>query len=102
MGRVKDIYWHHDMRAGDEFVGRCAAMLNLMNGEFASSPAFFKGTVDRDKVQSAINDVFPHFAGCEMGPILEHCLASMVCHADKILNLPPNHVARSTPLLQKT
>ena len=55
MGQVKDIYFHH-MDGGDEFVGRCAAMLNMSNGEFATSPAFFDG-IDNAIVKDAIRDV---------------------------------------------
>ena len=36
MGPVKDIYYHQT-QGGDEFVGQCAAMLNMFKGDFACS-----------------------------------------------------------------
>lgn len=100
MGQVKDIYFHQSQGV-DEFVGRCASMLNLMNGEFASSPAFFKDSADSAGIKTAVSQVFPHFDGCDgMGRLLEQCLASLVFHQDKILSLPPNHLARSISLFR--
>ena len=40
MGRVKDMCFHQT-EGGDEFVGGCASMLNLMNEEFATSHPHF-------------------------------------------------------------
>jgi hypothetical protein len=54
MGQVKDIYWHQT-QGGDEFTGCCGCMLNMMNENFASSPAFFDDTVGDDC------KVFPEF-----------------------------------------
>ena len=101
MGKVKDIYFHQT-QGGDEFVGRCAAMLNLMNGEFATSPAFFRFTLDQAKLKSAREKVFPMFNACDgMDRILNYCLASMVHHKEKILALPSNHAARSIVLYKE-
>jgi hypothetical protein len=80
MGQVKDIYFHQ-MQAGDEFTGRCIYLLNIMSGDFATSPAFFKEDTDEDLIASTVADVFPHFqltAG--MGQIIRMCLASLVHH----------------------
>ena len=71
MGQVKDIYFHQT-QGGDEFAGRCASMLNLMNGEFATSPAYFKSTVDESDKKKDIeyHDSQVHWNGLirSMGP----------------------------------
>ena len=97
MGPVKDIYYHQT-QGGDEFVGRCAAMLNMFNGDFACSSAFFEG----DNIQlseladESVKENFPHHHDMDgMKRILHRCLASMIFHRETILQLPPNHVARS-------
>lgn len=97
MGAVKDIYFHQS-QGGDEFVGRCAAMLNMFNGDFASSPAFFDGDDIEmcNLADAAVEENFPHHHAMDgMKRILHRCLASMVYHRETILSLPPNHVARS-------
>jgi hypothetical protein len=97
MGPVKDIYYNQT-QGGDEFVGRCAAMLNMFNGDFACSSAFFEG----DNIQlseladESVKENFPHHHDMDgMKRILHRCLASMIFHRETILQLPPNHVARS-------
>jgi hypothetical protein len=101
MGQVKDIYFHQT-DGGDEFVGRCAAMLNMANGEFASSPAFFHAEADEETLKGAIRDVFPHFYNTEgMERILNRCLASLLHHSDYVLKLPAHHIARSIPLFRQ-
>jgi hypothetical protein len=98
MGQVKDIYFHQS-QGGDEFTGRCAAMLNLMNGEFVTSPAFFKDSISRDAVKKAIDMVFPHHKNCSgIERVLEHCLASMVHHSEKMAGLAATHPAKNMPL----
>ena len=78
MGRVKDIYWHH-MQAGDEFVGRCVSMLNMLGGEFGVSPPHFENGVDASEIHRLRNLAFPHFTKCEgMESILNKALASMI------------------------
>ena len=97
MGPVKDIYYHQT-QGGDEFVGRCAAMLNMFKGDFACSPAFFDGDeVEMSELaDAAVRDNFPHHYEMDgMKRVLHRCLAAMVFHRGTILQLPPNHVARS-------
>jgi hypothetical protein len=102
MGQVKDIYFHQT-DGGDEFVGRCASLLNMVNGDFAISPAFFDADTNDATVTSAIGDVFPHFNNTEgMERILNRCLASLLHHRDFVLNLPANHVARSIPIYRQS
>jgi hypothetical protein len=60
MGQVTDIYWHQT-QGGDEFTGRCGCMLNMMDNNFASSPAFFDDTVGDDWIQSMTGEVFLKF-----------------------------------------
>ncbi len=80
MGQVKDIYFHQ-MQAGDEFTGRWIYLLNMMSGDFATSPAFFKEDTDEDLIASTVADVFPHFQSTAgMGQIIRMCLASLVHH----------------------
>ena len=97
MGPVKDIYYHQT-QGGDEFVGRCASMLNMFKGDFACSPAFFDGDDIHmsELADAAVRDNFPHHHEMDgMKRILHRCLAAMVFHRKTILQLPPNHVARS-------
>jgi hypothetical protein len=102
MGQVKDIYFHQT-DGGDEFVGRCAAMLNMTNGEFATSPAFFQSTIENETIKGAVQDVFPHFYETEgMERILSRCLASLVFHRDHVLKFPASHVARSICLYRQS
>ncbi len=79
MGQVKDIYFHQT-QGGDEFTGRCSTLLNMMNGEFASSPAFFDAEgVDANWMTETIGKVFPNFQSVGgMDHILRISLASLV------------------------
>jgi len=98
LGHVQDVYIFQTQE-GDEFVGRCASMLNMMNGDFASSPAFFRDTLDSDFANEALSVVFPHHHRMDGSKqLLNRCLASMVFHRQRILNLQPNHAARSISL----
>ena len=100
MGQVKDIYFHQ-MQAGDEFTGRCISLLNMMSGEFASSPAFFKEDTEDLLVDHAVKDVFPHFYSIPgMGRILRMCTASLVYHRDAVLAFDSNHIARSISIFR--
>jgi hypothetical protein len=94
MGQVRDIYYHQ-MQAGDEFVGRCVTLLNMMNGDFAASPVFFDESMDQEWIKSMIGKVFPFFTEVHgMQRILQRCLASLIYHQDKVMAFDLNHVAR--------
>jgi hypothetical protein len=94
MGQVKDIYFHQT-QGGDEFVGRCVALLNMMNGDFAVSPAFFEDDVDSVSLENARNDVFPQFRSIAgMDRVLKMCLASLVHHRAEVDAFAPDHIAR--------
>jgi len=104
MGPVKDIYYHQS-KGGDEFVGHCVSMLNMMNGQFGSSPAFFEETVlgASDLMDQAVSEVFPHHHKIDgVKQILNRCLAAMVFHQQAILHLPPNHAARSISIYRQS
>ena len=81
MGQVKDIYFHQ-MQAGDEFAGRCISLLNMMSGDFATSPAFFQEDTEEELISNVVSDDFPHFETSSdgMGRILRMCAASLVYH----------------------
>ena len=58
MGGVKERYLHY-AAAGDQYVGRCAALLNQTDKSFAASPPYFDFTeiedsVERGKVRQAV------------------------------------------------
>jgi hypothetical protein len=95
MGQVRDIYFQQT-QAGDEFVGRCASLLNMTNGDFATTPAFFPADTDDTLLQNMLNDVFPHFTLMDgMERILRMCLASLLHHREKVKLFDPNHIARN-------
>ena len=49
MGGVKDKYLKYEA-AGDQFVGRCATLLDLLSKAFAISPPYFDFSVSKDRV----------------------------------------------------
>ena len=100
MGQVKDVYFHQT-QGGDEFVGRCVSLLNMMSGDFAASPVHFDDSVDADWIKITVGDVFPQFASVDgMEQILHRCLSSLVYHREKVLAFDPNHVARQIPIFR--
>jgi hypothetical protein len=100
MGQVKDIYWHQT-QGGDEFTGRCGCMLNMMDDNFASSPAFFDDTVGDDWIQSMTGEVFPEFLSIPgFDRILRMCLASLIHHQETVMTFEPNHLARNIPIFR--
>ena len=103
MGQVKDIYFDHS-NGGDEFTGRCACLLNMMDLWFSVSPAFFDSDkVDPDEIQDLIDLVFPNFRNIlPMQKILEMCLAALVFFKEVVMELDPNHVGRQIPIFRDT
>ena len=99
MGTVKDIYFDH-AQGGDEFCGRCACLLNMMDESFSMSALFFAEDADQQLIQDTINSTFPHFCKMEgMGRILRRCLASLVDRSKHVAeHLDPNHPIMSIPL----
>jgi hypothetical protein len=73
----------------------------MMNGEFASSPAFFDDGVDENWMTETIGKVFPNFQSVEgMDRILRISLASLVHNREKVMAFDANHIARSIPIFQ--
>ena len=68
-------------KGADQFVGRVAALLDLMSEEFAVLPPHFVG--NDPYVQEAVKECFPglYTKGDNMPAVLEMCLASVVYHA---------------------
>ena len=99
MGTVKDIYFDH-AQGGDEFCGRCACLLNMMDESFLMSALFFHEDADQQLIQDTINSTFPHLSKMEgMGQILRRCLASLVNRSKHVAeHLDVNHPIRSIPL----
>jgi hypothetical protein len=78
--QVKEIYFHQT-QGGDEFTGRCSTLLNMMNGKFASSTAFFDDGADINWMTETIGKVFPNFQPVEgMDRIMRISLASIIHH----------------------
>jgi hypothetical protein len=96
-GKVLDIYFRQ-LQRGDEFVGRCLSLLNLMSSDFASSPAYFQSKlVDEVWMLNSIRRVFPCFFHIDsMQKILQQCLASMMHHRHYVAQLEVNHPARAS------
>ena len=99
MGTVKDIHFDH-AQGGDEFCGRCACLLNVMDESFLMSALFFHEDADQQLIQDTINSTFLHFCKMEgMGRILRHCLVSLVDRSKHVAeHLDANHLIRSIPL----
>lgn len=98
MGQVKDTCFHQT-QGGDEFSGRRALLLNVTNGEFASSPPFFEDNVDGASVSLLVKLVFPQFVNTDgFDMILMSCFVALDFHRDKVMAPPTNHTARSIPV----
>ncbi len=96
MGQVKDIYFHQSRQGGDEFTAQCSTLLKMMDGEFASSPAFVDDCVDENWMMVSIGKVSPNFQSVEgMDRILRISLTSIVNNGEKVMAFGANHIARS-------
>lgn len=85
--------------AEDQKIGRIIAGLPWMSGNFAILPPFFMGDFG-DAVAEAIAMCFPN-APEELASVLPFCLASLVYHADWLMErLSPAHPLRSTPIFR--
>ncbi|KAL7564231.1 hypothetical protein ACA910_012259 [Epithemia clementina (nom. ined.)] len=99
LGNVKDIYMRY-LSAGDQFVGRCLALLPLLKTEFAASPPLFLP----DWEQWAYNSWKQQFPMVATLPTLQRlslmCLASLVYNRSFIVeSLSVNHVVQITSAL---
>lgn len=85
--------------AGDQYVGRILAGLNLNSGSFALLPPFFRAGND-GLIKNAMDACFPGWANTGIPPrVLEYLLASAIYHHPYLSSeLPRDHQFRSTPL----
>ncbi len=82
-------------RAGDQYVGRILAGLNVNTADFALLPPFFSNA--DDSVMVALDNCFPN-CPARMQSILLFALASVVHHQDFLREvLPRDHPVFSTP-----
>jgi hypothetical protein len=91
MGRVKDIYMRY-VTSGDEFVGRCLALLSVLRTDFATSPPHF--VVDAPWIDESRLLQFP-MVGLVVGfeKITRMCLATLLFHSGWLRDtLVANHV----------
>jgi hypothetical protein len=73
----------------------------MMNGEFASSPAFFDDSVDTNWMTETIGKVIPNFQSVVgMDRIVRISLASLIYHREKVMAFDANHIARRIPIFQ--
>jgi hypothetical protein len=102
MGNVKDRYFKY-AENGDQFVGRCLALLPLLNIDLAVSPPFFSDSTDFKWVEEMIGSQFNALRKVsEYGLLLRMCLASLLYHRDWIFEiLGTNHVVRASSVCFK-
>ncbi|RLN82097.1 hypothetical protein BBJ28_00019028 [Nothophytophthora sp. Chile5] len=88
LGKIQDRYLRYET-AGDQFLGRVVAGLPQNAPEFAALPPHFKDS-DSETVNNMIRLTFPALATAQhLGPLLRMCLASLVYHADYLLDVLP-------------
>lgn len=97
LGGVQDRYFRYEA-AGDQFLGRVVAGLPLNDAKFASLPPHF--AFDNDAlVDKCVKTMFPSLeTDLNMHKILHLCLASLVYHADYLVDILP----KEHPLLATT
>ena len=94
MGKVKDIYMRY-VSSGDQFVGRCLSMLNILSSDFGSSCPYFSDDCDIDWINDLAIAQFPMVSEVNgFGLFCQRCLASLLFHRDVLFALPANHVVR--------
>jgi hypothetical protein len=110
LGAVLDVYWHFS-DAGDQYLGRVLALLDPNKASFAILPPHWKMTkpLDNANISTAFNlccwPIIEAYKGKENDPsrMLLRCLASMVFHSEKILEVAtsdPGHPFNKIPLLR--
>jgi hypothetical protein len=101
MGRVKDIYMRY-VTSGDEFVGRCLALLSVLRTDFAVSPPHF--VRDASWIEEGRLLQFP-MVGLVVGfeKITRMCLATLLFHHRWLVDmLMVNHVVQMTSYLHRS
>ncbi|EGZ14504.1 hypothetical protein PHYSODRAFT_382410, partial [Phytophthora sojae] len=88
LGGVQDRYFRYEA-AGDQFLGRVVAGLPVNDSKFATLPPYFQNGSDKN-VKSCVEIMFPVLSReANMAGILRLCLASLVHHAEYLLQLLP-------------
>jgi hypothetical protein len=97
MGNVKDRYFKY-AENGDQFVGRCLALLPLQHVDLATSPPFFSNTADTTWISSMVHLQFSAVSMIpEFGLFLRMCLCSIIYHREWIEDfLSFNHVVKTS------
>jgi hypothetical protein len=97
MGNVKDRYFKY-AENGDQYVGRCLAMLPMQKIELAISPPYFSSKTDLEWVSSMVNIQFSAMKSLHhFGKMLRQCLASLLYHHGWIEEfLGFNHVVKTS------
>jgi hypothetical protein len=97
MGNVKDCYFKY-AESGDQYVGRCIALLPVLHVDLAISPPYFSETADLEWVTEMVKLQFHCMKSIgDFGLLLKMCLATMIFHHRWIVeNLVENHVVRTT------
>ena len=94
--------------AGDNFVGRVASNLPLLQKGFGVLPPSFpreladaaEGLSAADKMETAMSGMFGDYErfGGSFAAVLRHCLASLCYHRRWLSNLPASHPVHATYL----
>jgi hypothetical protein len=97
MGNVKDRYFKY-AESGDQYVGRCLALLPILHVDLAVSPPYFGDNSDNEWVSNMVSIQFHALKGiCDFGLLLRMCLASMLHHYQWISDVFGfNHVVKTS------
>jgi hypothetical protein len=102
MGNVKDRYFKY-AESGDQFVGRCLALLPILKIDLAVSPPYFNDCADNEWINSMVKLQFCCLKGIgEFGKMLRMCLASLLYHEEWLnMFLGFNHVVRVSSICHR-
>jgi hypothetical protein len=97
MGKVRDIYMRY-VTVGDQFCGRCLALLPILRFDFGCSPPHFVDDDDHDWVEDLRKSQFPILGViATFGRLTTMCLASLLYHREYLVSkLSSNHVVLAT------
>jgi hypothetical protein len=99
MGNVKDRYFKYADN-GNQYVGRCLALLPVLSIDLAVSPPYFSDTADSAWIKEMVSVQFHGLVRVkEYGLLLCMCLASMLYHTRWIADfLSSNHVVKTSSI----
>jgi hypothetical protein len=94
MGNVQDIYIKWE-RGGDQFVGRCLALLPLLKAEFGVSQPHFAPELPRPWIRETAAATYAMVSSLlSQTRLVEMCLAQLIYHRAVITQWDTNHVIR--------